>query len=87
MSPSCTDYILIKKIYIKKSLLTKQSPVPDRFTAKCYETFKEDLISTLLKLFHKILRERTVLNSSYEPVMTPKLNKDTIPKENYKQFS
>jgi hypothetical protein len=52
-------------------------------------TFKEKLISTLLKLFHEIEREKTLSNSFYEASTTliPKSDKDTFKKENYRPIS
>jgi hypothetical protein len=68
-----------------KSLPRKKSTRRDRLSAEFYQTFKEELITTFLKLFHEIEREGTLLNSFYEASITliPKLDKDPSKKENY----
>jgi hypothetical protein len=85
------------------SLPTKKSPGQDGFSAEFYQTFKEDLIPillklfqeiedlipTLLKIFNKIKAGGNLPNSCYEATITliPKSHKDPTKKGNFRPIS
>jgi len=55
---------------ITKRVSTKRSPGSDGFSPEFYQTFIEDLITILIKLFQKIEKERTLPNLFYEATLT-----------------
>ena len=77
------------KLNVIKTLPTNKSSGPDGFTGEFYQTYKEEIISILLKLFQKVEEEGAFPKTFYDATITliPKSDKDTTKKENYQPIS
>ena len=65
-----------------KNLPKNKSSGLDGFTREFHQTFREELISILLELFHKIAEEGTLPNSFCKAItLIPKPDKDNTQKQ------
>ena len=73
--------------YVIKILPTNKSPGPLAFTGEFYQTYKEELIPIVSKVFQK-LQEETLPKTFYEAIISllPKSDKYTTKNKNSRQY-
>ena len=66
-----------------KNLPENKSPEQDGFTGAFYQTCREELMPSLLKIFQKFAEKQTLPNSFYETTitLTPKPDKENTQKK------
>ena len=69
---------------IKKISPKHKSPGPDGFTGEFYQTFREELMPILLKLFQKLQRKEHFQTHSMRPPLPWYQNQRQHKKENYR---
>ena len=76
------------KLWLKKKNLKNKSPGPHGSTEDLYQTFREELMPTLLKLFQIISEEGTLSNAFYEATINliPNQRKKALKKKTTGQY-